>query len=250
MEINFYLNIIALLFLKLKISLQLIVLPFKISPLNNNNSTINEYDQFYNSQIYSEISIGTPAQTVNFNFLLQEDRFYIGKGKCYPASISYFNSIKSESFSLSTKKLSPFTDITQGFSAYEKFSFYSNLNCNENVTINNYNFYFGSTNIKNNNTNEYCGNIGLSPIITTTPSYWHDDDLDYETAYDLSDFVTSLKSNKFIDKHIWTYEYFDKKNDFIKNKNITNNYDGLVIFGQYPHEYCPDKYDEASLMSI
>ena len=67
---------------------------------------------------------------------------------------------------------------------------------------------------------------------------------------------STLKSYEYITKYSWTYEHFEKKskNNYISNilinKSIIDKCDGLIILGQYPHEYNPLIYSGHYLNSI
>ena len=63
-------------------------------------------------------------------------------------------------------------------------------------------------------------------------------------------FFNEMKENGFIENNIHFFYFFDeyKYNLYSLNANNTNNnYDGLIVFGKYPHELLPNKFDIKNL---
>ena len=63
-------------------------------------------------------------------------------------------------------------------------------------------------------------------------------------------FFNEMKENGFIENNIHFFYFFDeyKYNLYSINANNTNNnYDGLIVFGKYPHELLPNKFDIKNL---
>lgn len=67
-----------------------------------------------------------------------------------------------------------------------------------------------------------------------------------------------MKKKSLIDKYSWTYIFFQKylnQNNKIfnlpkiNNDYIINNFEGIIIIGNYPHEYNPIDYDQKYFVS-
>lgn len=236
--------------------LGLIVIPFRNNIfLSSKDNEQNEqfWRKFYDKEIFTEIEVGNPPQTVNFNIVPDDYVFLIANNICYEKSPSFYNYSQSLSFKKSYDYSYQYKGTTEGMFSYEMFNFYNSIDLKSNVTINELYFYLGLKNRIAKKESNYCGVIGLS---------WRDlsinNDEDYNDGFLLSSFLSNLKSHKLVEKYLWTYEYFDSDNDnkqFFNLKNINkehiiNNYNGFIIFGQYPHEYNSEEYDEEGLNSI
>ena len=226
----------------------MVVIPFKHNIPKQNT---NIYEYHLNEEVYTEILIGNPLQSIKLNLSPIEYRFYIAQGECYVNAPSYYDYNKSKSFEFSTKHVSPFKDISQGIFAYDSISVFANLNLTQNHTLNRFRFFLGRKNLKVPNSKEFCGIIGLSIIKRNVEIIWHDDDLDSDYGvFSINTFISSMKQAKFINNYLWTYEYFNKeKNEknIAGNKNIIDNYDGVIILGEYPHNFNPNEFNETKI---
>ena len=225
----------------------IIIFPFNNIKSYENISTENYLNKFTSQKYITSVSIGTPPQTINFNLLTNEYRFYIANDICYEDSISFYNYSESSTFKTILPAVSPFDDLADASTANEQVSFYDNINLTTNKTTNKLFFFFYKKNRFKENSNIYCGVIGLSINKENLDLYYLDED-DY-----LPTIFSTLKTLNFITKHSWTYEFFDKNNydnNFIKNNTIINKYDGYIVLGNYPHEYNPAIYSGHNLLNI
>lgn len=225
----------------------IIVLPFNNINSYEKNNTENYLNEFTQQKYITSVSIGTPPQTININLLTNDYRFYIANEICYENSISFYNYSESSTFKTILPASSPFDDLADASTANDKVSFYDNINLTTNKTTDDFFFFFYKKYRFKENSNIYCGVIGLSINRENLDLDYLDDD-DY-----LPTIFSTLKKYNFITKHSWTYEFFDKNNydnNFIKNKTIINKYDGYIILGYYPHEYNPSIYSGHNLLNI
>ena len=60
-------------------------------------------------------------------------------------------------------------------------------------------------------------------------------------------FLLEIQEHNFTDKQVHFLYFFDEYKDNLYT--LTNNslYDGLIVFGNFPHEIYPDKFDEKNL---
>ena len=225
----------------------IIILPFNNINSYENNKTDNFLNKFIQQKYITSVSIGTPPQTININLLTNDYRFYIANDICYENSKSFYNYSESSTFKTILPAVSPFDDLADGSTCNEKISFYDNINLTTNKTTDKLFFFFFQKYRFKENSNIYCGVIGLS-------INWENLDLDYLDEDDyLPSIFSTLKTHNFITKHSWTYEFFDKtnyNNNFITNKSIIDKYDGYIILGNYPHEYNPLIYSGHNLLNI
>ena len=81
-----------------------VILPFTTEQINYNNLNTTELiDKFYIRDIYTQLNIGTPLQSISIRFSINTDEFYISKPdtefeKKYPKKNTtnfYFNKIQA-----------------------------------------------------------------------------------------------------------------------------------------------------------
>lgn len=215
---------------------KLIILPFRTNKhdylFSNNSDLLQKYDY---QELYSEISVGTPSQKVNFKIEQENSNFYFGENICYKNSPSYYNYSKSKTFAIAS-----FYDGDNGFTGFESFQLYKTLNIKNKTMIEHLDAYF-DINLLSKEKKEICGEIGLS---IKSKEY-----LNYS-------FLGEIKQKGYTDKYSWTYIYFKKDKNKIINlpeindTEIVNNYEGILIFGEYPHEYYPNIYNKNDLRSV
>ena len=237
--------IFTIIFLRFSLC-NIIVFPFKyINELENNNKN-SFLNHFIQKKFITELEIGTPFQKININLNTNDYRFYIANNICYNSSISFFNYSNSLSFKSGLPAVSPFDNLEDASLVEETISLYNNINLDKNITIDKFKFYFYKQYKFKENSDIFCGNIGLSINLEILDLDYYDED------YYLPSIFSSLKSNDIISKYSWTYEYIDnfKYINNISNINIVNKYDGLIIIGKYPHEYNPSIYSGHDLISI
>ena len=231
----FYIIVVHILFYQY--STKLIVLPYKRNYLNSFNSNMDILNKFDFQLLYSEIPVGSPPQTVNFHIQQENNHFYFEENICYKNTPSFYNYSKSN-----TIRIDHVYDINDGYNGFlgdESFSLYNTINLNNKTIVEHLETFFALT-YNNTIKTEVCGVIGLS---VKNPSY-----LNFS-------FLGGMKKKGYVDKYTWTYTFFRKSNGKIfnipeiKNIDIINNYDGILIFGEYPHEYYPNLYNESDIHS-
>ena len=207
----------------------IIVLPFR----KNNPST--SLEEFYTKELFTEVSVGDPPQTLNININADSFIFYIQPGLCYHSSPSFYNYSKSKTFHMETSALIDcFDEYADGAYARDIFTFYNSTNLQTNITQKGFEFYFSSY-ISYKVFKNVCGIIGLG---------LKDKKTNY--IYNLDSFLKSLKTKGLINDYSWTYLFFEKEDSKIFNLfNITNqyimdNYNGLLILGNYTNENNPN----------
>ena len=222
---------------------EIIVLPFKNSNSNDKNNFLKN---FIKKDFITDIYIGTPPQIININIAPKDYRFYIGNNICFQNSSSFYNYSKSLSYEEITPGYSPFEYFVDCCYAYDKISLYNNINLTKNISIDKFQFFFAKKNKLNENSKIFCGSLGISNNVEDINDY-------YDENFFISSFFSSLKTGEYINKYTWTYEYFENNkyiNNIINDSNILNNYEGLLIIGEYPHEYNPIKYMGYQLINI
>ena len=210
----------------------IIVLPFResIPKLIQENDYLTYH--FYSKELYTEISIGDPIQSLNFNINTESFIFYLQPNICYKNSPSYYNHSKSKTFKLVTfgfEEEDFYDELGEGVFASDIFTFYNSTDLNSNVTQNAFEFFFSSY-LSYRKFENFCGILGFG----LKQRY---------TDYNLDTFLNSLKRQGLINDYSWSYIYFEKENNKIinlpkiTNKYIIDNFDGLLILGNYTYDY-------------
>ena len=217
---------------------KIIVLPIRTTAQNNNNNDEDISNYFFSKELYTEIIIGTPPQYLSISINTNNHIFYLSSYVCYenspPFSYDYSNSSTFHFIAYGFDEES-YDEFGEGIYASDYFSFYNSTDLKTNITKNDFEFYYTpySSGIKNA---KICGTIGLGLKQTYID-------------YNIDTFFNALKNKGLIDKYSWTYAYFVKKNNKIinypeiNNKYIIDNFDGMLIFGNFP-EYENDEKNE------
>ena len=205
-----------------------IVLPFqKISIENfNGRKTIDDLISFY---IYTNISMGTPPQTVA-HFLEQKEYAFQFKKRMLSynsyKSSKFFDLDNLTNFWFDKKKSSTFVQNDNENFGSDIYYFYT-LN-NTQVKIEDFKH---NIDIKESKAKYKCGIIGL-----TNPK---DLIINPNKVYIL--FINELKEKDLISEYYFTIEY--NENNDLFNYNYKLNL-GSIIIGERPHIYNPIKYKE------
>ena len=242
----FFINSIIILILIVHNKTKIIVLPFKSNINKNTLQEIIDWDQFFSNEIYTEVSIGNPSQSLNIYINSDSYIFYISPTLCYENSPSFYNYSKSDSFHMITRGFEEdrFDELGEGFYASDTLSFYNSTDLQTNITKKVFEFFY-STYFSNKKINEACGIAGLG----LKPRY---------TDYNCETLLQAMKKNSLIDNYSWAYIYFEKdtsqKNKILNlpklnNEYIFNNFDGLIILGNYSYGYIHNDFDPNYLLS-
>ena len=184
-----------------------IIFPFKT--INKDSSKLF-IDYLINNYIYTNINLGIPNQNILSIITFNTSFLYI-PGKKYNSD---YNEEKSTSFIKRNKDLIYFfhEPIISGFLSNETFKF-KNYN-NKEIIYKQFPFI-----LNNNSTNENLNKFGILGLKI------HEDLILKDNS-----FTFYLKELNIINDEIFTIKY-DKNNDN----------EGLIIFGEYPHEYEKNK---------
>jgi len=222
---NFLLNLFLLLIFFFFCQSKNIILPFKKFSIENlnKNKTINDLILFH---IYTNISMGTPTQTVahfieldDFSFMYQEkfisrnDKIF-SKKDYFNLQNFWFNRIKSKSYILDVDE-----QICSDLYYFESLD--KSIIKVENFRANFLN-YLASQKYQ-------CGIIGLN--IPTKPK---DDFVPIHI-----DFIIELKRKELIDEYYFTIEYEDNNDLFNYNDNVLL---GKIIIGENPYKLYPNQF--------
>ena len=161
----FSIYILTIIFL-IKKSLNYIILPFKTTnisfPKTNQSSSNNLIQDILShlnrNKIYTQISLGSPKNTIDFYFSMNEYISSIDSNSCLKGSTSSYIPSKSNTY----KRIQNIENNNYILSN-EKCSVYNDLDLTENVTFNTFQFYLreNKENNLNEQNNKYCGTIGL-----------------------------------------------------------------------------------------
>lgn len=210
-----------------------IVLPFRKLTIGNFNG-LKSVDDFITYNIYGNISVGTPPQTVahfidptqnSFNY--QRRLVTYGNNKFKPFIPQYdnltnfwFDELKSSTF----KK-----NDTTNF-CWDVY-YFNNLKNEEKKA----NIKYGILDTHINDAYK-CGNIGLNNPTQSNQKQ------DRKESY----FFEELKENGLITDSTFSITY-EERNDLF-DFNQESNY-GTIVFGESPHLYNPEKYKKEDLVN-
>ena len=239
MNLNLIIILILNEFLKSEIVLPIFTLPLDNYKNDNSNKTEQELmmNSFYQSQFYTVIQIGQPAQTIpllikiepnlliitsinsNSNSSNQQSLYTFNFSESFleKNNFSFYDEKKSNSFILNKCDYGRFYEAEEICDCNETFLFSKNGDIEQSSKIEK--FYF---NLARNAEDNITGEIGLNLYDKNKRSF--------------NSFLNELKRNKLINKYNW---YFDKDSKDNKTK---------LIIGALPHEIESLKYSENDLM--
>ena len=220
---------LTLILIEVKFSYNYIVFPFNDVKSNNKDKeesiqeSINNF--LSNEQLYTLITLSDNLTTelyLNTRFYY----FFLGKGLCRKNTLSQYSLQKSHYFKNVSYCPNNFEDINDVCYSKEKFSLFSNIKLNENITLNNLDILFGTNryNKENYDLNKICGYIGLQI------EYNNLDNKEYN-------FIKILKKEGIIPTYTWSILYFNDKLNYFLPDTIRNNNQGLFIFGLEEKDY-------------
>ena len=235
--------ILLIIFFKINIAYNdesMLVFPFKIISLsslngleedknNENYNYLKFFDNHYSFRMFTPIQIGYPQQDIiafinfNHNNLLIGEILEIPKN-IYPNSFyKGYKYDKSFSFKNITNQNITKNINSKTFICEEKLFLFTKIkDIDKNIYTCFSDFKFTiEKNIKNNNNSLYGLILGLKL-----------DDTDYET-----NFLKQINNRKIISSYLISFEF-------------TEENEGLLIIGKYPHDYLSEKYKEENLKII
>ena len=238
--------------------LSLLVFPFKVrnnnpekyaSPINQTAIPILDYlyHIINDYEFVSEVEMGTPKQKVELIFNFNDD--YITLLGHHTSPNPYYYNLSSSYKELIIKDkncgLKIDNSVTMKETLHIKNKFCDNLD------------EFISLKDESNPEFVILFNKYL-PTLKPTPAFKYFDSnalmigLLWNTKYNgehgiYKPFLIDAKERGYIENQIHFLYYFDEYEDnlFAKDKNKT--YEGLIVFGKYPHELMPDKYNIKNL---
>ena len=224
----------------IKSVLNYIVIPFKTHHsinIKENDKDYNSTDfilNYYSNKIYFPIEVGFPQKEVAFILITTTSGLNIGYSICTLFNFSdipkkyleYFPD-NSSTYNLTSKNIKSISNTFMGSQSTEQFKLYKNLDKKEYIIIEKLPFIYLSKNdvYEKYNDDIICGLIGLSLFERSS----------FKEDYHL---INTLKKNKIIDNYIFTYEYSE-----------SNPEEGMLIIGEEPHNYNPQKYNKEQLIA-
>ena len=201
-----------------------VIIPFtsKISKISNNLSPIDFITNLISNELYTNISIGTPPQ--NLQFILDFNTYHTYIIQEMSKKYERFNYNKSSTFKFVGKKeLFQYAAFILGINSSDL------ITINENATNINYTFLHVIKSTKDTKV-EFPGVIGLSVV-----SNW-------EPFHEEAGIIYQLKKQNIINNYKYTFVY--NNNDFngkiIIGKNIYDNYPSENFMKDYclvNHQY-------------
>jgi len=232
-KINFF-SVYMLTFLSLyKIINNYIILPFKItnisfSEINGKfDDPVQEFLYKINfNKIYTPISFGTPKNTIDFYFSMNEYISSIGLNSCLKNSESSYSPYNSQSYK---KIFENNNQENENYKSYilsnEQCTVFKDLDLTDNITFNSFEFYLKDSEDNDNDNNDslidsnkFCGTIGLNRFPAS--NYFNKKSLIY-----------TLKQNKIINSYSWGLFFFNPDKLYNVDDDTQDEYDGFFIAG-------------------
>ena len=241
-------------------SLSIVVLPFKVReneeskyafPIDEKKYSIEKYlSHILNGyEFISQIEVGTPKQKVEVLINFWDD---------YLAILSHETSLNSYFYSKSTSykeliendpecNLKVYYSYTIKEILYLKNKFYDNLNdfiSSKDEYSHEYIIIFSKmVPIKNYGPNgeDYVHANAVNIGLLLNTKYNKDHGI-------YNPFLLEIQEHNYITKQIHFFYYFDEYNNNTNFRNKNSSFDGLIVFGNFPHELYPDKYNPKQLL--
>ena len=233
MKLDLFINIIFI-FSLINISYEYIVIPFKNintkspSSYNFNSITGEQFLEFSTNKLISSISLGVPPKSLELYLTMDYKLFFIGKGYCYKDAKSFYEPIKSSSYSYNdTIYKVPFNDLRNMTIGKEKCSLYNDYYLRSNISLDKMQIYYG-------NIAEYAENIFDKNKICGIMGFKLHNFASYKDKF--VGLETVLKRSGIDNSSFWTIEFFDEN----KKKQLGNNYDGYIVLGAGDNKYLKD----------
>ena len=244
-----------ILFIIFSYSLSLIVFPFQAreneaksyeSPINQTKLPIKKYlNHILNHfEFLSYIEVGSPKQKVvlQFNF---DDNYLTLLSRTTSISPYYYN--KSSSYKElivndPNCNIKVFNSVTIKEILYMKNKFYSNLNdfiSSKDEISHEFIIVFSKVLPKIvNNKFVNANNINIGLLVNTR----------YKDEHGIyKPFLNEVIEQGYIENYTYFLYYFDEYKESIYHNDSNSDYEGLFVFGKYPHELLPNKYDKNNL---
>ena len=191
----------------------LIVLPIKT--IENNSRGINVYSVA--NHIISNVLIGKNEQLLDVFYTSNLYAYYFDEENCLGNNY-YANNLSS--YNLSLKNYVMIDDDEKAIQINESIYFFKDLNLTQRIEINDFPILIRINDI---NSQKLCLLIGLLFRVSG--------------PIKILNFIEELKKQNAIESYTWTIKY-------------TSETEGLLIIGEEPHIYDPEKYNETHLRTI
>ena len=181
------------------------------------------------NDLYTIIKVGNPPQNIEMIISEEDIIFSIRKQKCLLKNF-FYNKTLSKTF----QKIKESSIFYQSIEAEDTFYFCNDYNCignNNLIKLDNLGFI-----LENNSKQGYGDNKNYNCVILSLNLFR------YNVANNDYNFIMELKKLNIIENHIWTIRY-------LSDKEKTDNLEGYLIIGDYPHIYEKEKYNILSLRS-
>ena len=225
-------------------SIDYVSIPFKINYIDNNQFTSldSQISELISNKIIFPLKIGHPLQdiygTINsleFELLLKKSDYLFNKRNFF------FNKTNSDSFNILEKSTSSYLDLFDSFYVNDFFNFcvkydIKNKKCEK---YNQYKINFIFMSREDMDGEEYKEKTKNSYIEIGLNLKTH-----FATKYSL---FNELFDNKYISSNTWFIYYFPENEN--ENKKIKKNEedDGIIIYGENPINFFPEKYNSSSI---
>ena len=184
---------------------------FKSEEINSENYI----EKILKTNITTELQIGSPIQKIPFYIKQNKSLSYISGNKIENHK---YDELKSTTYKqMSEEKIYYNNYFSRAIISSEKFIF--NSTNNEEIVTNDLNFTLATNQTKNNKIESAVLGLQLEK---------------YKYNYE-SDFIYQLKKNNIINNFAYTFKF-------------NNENEGVLIIGEYPHEY-DKKYDKNELLT-
>ena len=240
-------------------SISTVVLPFKVrendkenyrTPIDETKYNIRKYlNHILNEyEFISQIEIGTPKQKVEVVINFWDDYLTI-LGDTTTLNPYFYNESYSYKEIIEKDPKCPvkvFNSFTIKEILYLKNKFYDNLNdfiSSKDEYTHEFIIIFSKLLPYLKPDGKYTSGNTVNIGLLTNTKYNKDHGI-------YNPFLLEIQEHNFIDKQVFFYYFFDEYKDNLHTINKNSLYDGLISFGNYPHEIYPDKFDEKNLFFI
>ena len=196
--INFFSKVFPLI-----IKLNVFTIPHKYT--KNDQSNINT---LYESNIFTQITVGTPKKIINSKIIFSSFIYYLND------NINFYSKNYSSSYTQNSNLKLLFINQAFNYGYYCSENFYFKNEKNTEIKIENF-----PTILAVESNLEYSFYLGFN--------YYSSEN------YELN-FIEQLKSEKYIDSYIFSFEF-------------NNDKEGEIIIGSFPHNYNSKMYNENDL---
>ena len=220
-----------------------LVFPFKSTKLKLNivydsssEFVTNFMDEMSKNKLYTTISVGDPQKEVVMYLSMLDSYFGIMKNYCTKDVISTYDPYTSKRFVLNVNSSLSIADLSHAKKANDTFSFYTykNLNVKKDIKFEFLTVNKTSSTLDDKIPDNFCGKIGF------LKKYY------YPYPKSFINFIDYTKKSKIIESYQWGIFFFDKEESYKVDKEIQNNFDGLIFLGlteaDYPNIF--NKYSE------